>query len=356
LAVSQNAQLDDNFADYCNLKIKLMNVPHDMKVLNFRVPNNPNRDSYIKYCQSTNIIMPTGEEYNGYVVQLEQPIHNAKFSLTADIPPSILNVSVQPTYRCSLEQNPILKFAGRLWVVTKALVLKLRFWDLLVNSPSDGFMNMFKRLFLAFTGLLWITLILDLSYLFRDKMTVSDQIASFFQFCDHFKPAPISRQELILLQTAWQDIQIGHLETGQDLVSKTKVAELRYSGEWETFIAIGGAMLCSVIYGGLHLLGWNGSFASDAEQHYWRTSCVTVMAGMAVVTLQTALTNFLWDSKSRPHLALLSSLLTTETLVLLFAYFLARGYLVVESFLSLCHLPAAVYQVPIWSAYCPHIS
>ena len=36
-------------------------------------------------------------------------------------------------------------------------------------------------------------------------------------------------------------------------------------------------------------------------------------------------------------------------------YVFSRVYLVVDSFLQLAHLPDAVYQVPNWSQYFPHI-
>jgi hypothetical protein len=38
------------------------------------------------------------------------------------------------------------------------------------------------------------------------------------------------------------------------------------------------------------------------------------------------------------------------------AYMWARVYLVVESFISLGHSPAGVYDLPSWSSYVPHIT
>lgn len=37
-------------------------------------------------------------------------------------------------------------------------------------------------------------------------------------------------------------------------------------------------------------------------------------------------------------------------------YCIARVFLVVECFITLEHLPASVYNVPLWSNYLPHIS
>lgn len=36
-------------------------------------------------------------------------------------------------------------------------------------------------------------------------------------------------------------------------------------------------------------------------------------------------------------------------------YFLARGYLVVVSFINLSHLSDSAYSLPSWSRYVPHI-
>ena len=47
--------------------------------------------------------------------------------------------------------------------------------------------------------------------------------------------------------------------------------------------------------------------------------------------------------------------LMTLFFLLLLVYILARGYLIVECFINLRHLPAGVYDIPDWTAYFPHI-
>lgn len=44
------------------------------------------------------------------------------------------------------------------------------------------------------------------------------------------------------------------------------------------------------------------------------------------------------------------------TCAAMLAYIGARGYLVVESFIQLVHLPDSAYLLPAWSRYSPHIS
>ena len=111
-----------------------------------------------------------------------------------------------------------------------------------------------------------------------------------------------------------------------------------------------------IIYGGLHALAWFAQFRSPTEQLLWRMSSVAVMSGIPIMAA---------IKKHMDHIALYP-----ETIVwLLFwllgrglfypvaiAYILARLYLVVECFIQLSHLPAAVYEVPEWSTYFPHIT
>ena len=119
-----------------------------------------------------------------------------------------------------------------------------------------------------------------------------------------------------------------------------------------------GFTTAAVIYGGLHALAWSAYFGSSTQQLLWRIAACVVMGGLPVILILTLVfkaidygndNNFL-DSDS-----FFLFILTAVALAVL-AYVLARGYLVVECFISLSHLPAGVYDVPQWSAYFPHIS
>ncbi len=114
----------------------------------------------------------------------------------------------------------------------------------------------------------------------------------------------------------------------------------------------------ALIYGGLHALAWFAHFDSSTEQLLWRTSACVIMGGLPVIWILSRRL----DDKSFTDLSkwVLNGLIHLSTLVpsvlVLLAYILARGYLVVECFINLSHLPAEVYEVPRWSAYFPHIS
>ncbi len=114
----------------------------------------------------------------------------------------------------------------------------------------------------------------------------------------------------------------------------------------------------ALIYGGLHALAWFAHFDSSTEQLLWRISACVVMGGLPVIFVLITVGHRVerWTSNGGMSDFFLSSMLITLVGLILLAYILARGYLVVECFINLSHLPAEVYEVPQWSAYFPHIS
>ncbi|MCJ1271368.1 hypothetical protein MMC22_011268 [Lobaria immixta] len=133
------------------------------------------------------------------------------------------------------------------------------------------------------------------------------------------------------------------------------------------FVAVG------LIYGGLHALAWFAHFVSPTEQLLWRISACMVMGGLPACLVLSDLVDIvlgmetLFERKTflrykdlRVRCPRLEYLLLWPQVVLLvsilLAYILARGYLVVECFINLSHLPAGVYDIPNWAVYFPHIS
>jgi hypothetical protein len=117
-----------------------------------------------------------------------------------------------------------------------------------------------------------------------------------------------------------------------------------------------------ILYGLIHFLAWSDQFPTPLEHLFWRISSVVVMCsgltGLASWTISAYL------KKEEPeHARIMSRIITvfgfsTVTLVFItpFAHVLASGFLVVESFRQLFFLEPAVYQLPSWSNYWPHIS
>ena len=138
-----------------------------------------------------------------------------------------------------------------------------------------------------------------------------------------------------------------------------------------------GFSVTAFIYGGLHALAWSAPFKSFTEQLLWRTCACAVMGCLPILFVLNAIMAYLhenhhnlWEESIMVYLQekhhdswkefisdwTIHLLLVLAFVLVIWAYFLARIYLVIECFINLSHLPAGVYDVPNWSAYFPHIS
>jgi hypothetical protein len=128
-----------------------------------------------------------------------------------------------------------------------------------------------------------------------------------------------------------------------------------------------GFSLAGFVYGLLHLSAWGAPFPSAVQRLLWKLSSFTlVSSGIAIIVL-TAMVGLaprlfrtfryrIWG-RLRDFIetsAILILLLVVGAYSLL--YIFVRICLVVECFLSLTHLPDAIFKVPQWSTYFPHIS
>ena len=142
-----------------------------------------------------------------------------------------------------------------------------------------------------------------------------------------------------------------------------------------------------LIYGGLHVLASSAHFSSITQQRLWRISAYLVINGIPLVifiliagtaisivinklvkrTLPTRDIRRIDRTKAAVFKRNFHALIHHLMIILMamhigcacivcLAFVLARGYLVVESFITLADLPAGVYDVPNWSAYFPHLS
>jgi hypothetical protein len=99
-----------------------------------------------------------------------------------------------------------------------------------------------------------------------------------------------------------------------------------------------------------HLIGWNFHFPTRAEQLLWRAAsvlCAGIPIPLSVVSIY-----HLGEIRAGSRLHELCHKLKTIGII---AYFLVRGYLLIEVFVGLRSVPAEVYTAVNWSAYIPHI-
>ena len=117
-----------------------------------------------------------------------------------------------------------------------------------------------------------------------------------------------------------------------------------------------------LVYGGIHLTTWNFHFASQIEHSLWKIACIDIMGTIPLgATFSACLFSFL-RSRSRRRRRVSTTmyiLRTTVSLILLsplfIFYALSRIYIVVESFISLRHVPIGVYAAIPWVQVIPHI-
>lgn len=131
--------------------------------------------------------------------------------------------------------------------------------------------------------------------------------------------------------------------------------------DWKLLVALNAS---SVLYGGLHALVWNADFINRAQQHMWRlassfvicfvplSTCVLLIEDLLTVGGEYKFKVMTRVNKFMYRYQLWQIFLASG----LGAYMWARVYLVVESFISLGHSPAGVYDLPLWSSYVPHIT
>ncbi|MCJ1437410.1 hypothetical protein MMC27_006797 [Xylographa pallens] len=134
--------------------------------------------------------------------------------------------------------------------------------------------------------------------------------------------------------------------------------------------------LSGFLYGGFHALAWDYYFISEVQRRLWQVSAITIMAAAPFTAFGLRLTAKLHKRLvytierhfSHSHAYNAASVgfknlifLTMRLLGISFycagsLYLAGRVYLVVESFVNVMNLPESVYQLPVWSAYFPHIS
>jgi hypothetical protein len=153
-----------------------------------------------------------------------------------------------------------------------------------------------------------------------------------------------------------------------DVGSSSKVLRYLTGLDLSTSDIIFTAGICAAaaLYGCIHLLAWNGPFATMREQWMWRIACLIiatpVIAGLILIVIEQSeriLRTVLTYIKANSYVTRrLNDYLIYHPAVILFAtyslvYVAARAYVIVECFINLARLPPEVYKEPAWSRYVP---
>ena len=130
------------------------------------------------------------------------------------------------------------------------------------------------------------------------------------------------------------------------------------------------------VYGAIHLVAWNFEFATNMEGVFWKITALTILGGFNASVVLAGCRYYFFRLLSCPCLATEAeeakgyaeelrrfgllchfidgiSLATAFPCVIIYA--LSRIYLVVESFVSLRHVPIGAYAAVPWIEDIPHI-
>ncbi|KAF4607612.1 hypothetical protein EYR38_001684 [Pleurotus pulmonarius] len=125
--------------------------------------------------------------------------------------------------------------------------------------------------------------------------------------------------------------------------------------------------LAGSLFGAIHCIAWRFQFPTAVEKAVWRVASIVVTAApllwylivSAIVMLVKIKTTSEVSGASRWVIALLESLIRYIGMalvpVILYSYFFARLFLIIESFVSLRSLSPEAFQVVTWTTFIPHI-
>ena len=108
-------------------------------------------------------------------------------------------------------------------------------------------------------------------------------------------------------------------------------------------------------YGGIHLSAWNFNFPSRIESFLWRTACFVLMGSPFTLLAVPNGVRIYWMSSQFVLRALIKGVGWGYVGLLILCYVASRLYLVVESFISLRHVPIGVYAAVPWVQNIPHV-
>lgn len=138
-----------------------------------------------------------------------------------------------------------------------------------------------------------------------------------------------------------------------------------YFRAWASGGLVAALTIC-MFYGAAHATAWTFIFPTDIERLLWRIACVNTIAGVISLLAFFSIVVF---HHEHGHKLLLRSFFTWEPGLIPLLYrlvvavgvlnfpfwIMSRMYIIVETFISLRHVPLGVYQTVEWTDYIPHL-
>lgn len=120
--------------------------------------------------------------------------------------------------------------------------------------------------------------------------------------------------------------------------------------------------LANFAYGAIHAAAWNDHFPTPTEKWLWRSSSVYIgfCGGLWIVLNYVAKAyrplNDFWEKwMDGGGKRWQNVILSVPVIFCGFSLIFARGFIVIEAFLSIRSLPASAYDTPNWSQIFPHL-
>lgn len=115
------------------------------------------------------------------------------------------------------------------------------------------------------------------------------------------------------------------------------------------------AVVGALVFGGIHILAWNFTFPTPMERLLWRIgSCITAGLPSVAYLILLFLSSLVGMKGTQRRFSLLGGMIVLAMVSSAIIYGLARLFIMVEAFRSLCFLPVQAF-VSTWATNVPHI-
>ncbi|KAF8646101.1 hypothetical protein AX16_007388 [Volvariella volvacea WC 439] len=147
---------------------------------------------------------------------------------------------------------------------------------------------------------------------------------------------------------------------GMEEVSNSTSVGSKYTGpipEGEGLRNFFLPILIGVLFGGIHVFGWNFEFSTNFERDIWRASSIIVTVEPILITCGIAIAVSLEnDDDASVVLQYVKIAMVSVLLIIgIVAYTFARIALLVLPLFALRNLPSSAFQNVKWADYIPHI-
>ena len=128
----------------------------------------------------------------------------------------------------------------------------------------------------------------------------------------------------------------------------------KWKETFENPILLALSVFLPLVYGSIHLAALNFAFPSEVEYVLWKTAGISIMASTPAWIILPGLQTVLEDRGTMFRHFSHNMIIVFSSLIAIM-YICSRVYLVVESFVSLRHLPIGVFAAVPWVQAIPHI-